>query len=210
MIGLDPFYPIVPDTAWLARLVGQGARLIQLRLKDASASRIANEIARALALCRAQECELVINDYWDEAIRAGASFVHLGQDDLAHADLAAIKRAGLKLGVSTHSPEELRAALRAEPDYVALGPIYQTKLKAMPWAPQGLDAIAEWRAKIACPLVAIGGITLERAPAVFAAGADSLAVVTDIVTNLNPEARTRQWLAATAAQRNLSTDRPQG
>lgn len=210
MIRLDPFYPIVPDAAWLARLVGQGVRLIQLRLKDASAYCIANEIAKALALCRAQGCELVVNDYWQEAIRAGAGFVHLGQDDLARADLAAIKRAGLKLGVSTHSPEELATALRAEPDYVALGPIYETKLKAMPWAPQGLGAIAEWRAKIACPLVAIGGITLERAASVFAAGADSIAVVTDIVTNLNPEARAREWLAATAARRDLSTDCPQG
>ncbi len=210
MIRLDPFYPIVPDTAWLARLLGQGVRLIQLRLKDAGAKRIASEIAEALALCRAQGCELVVNDYWEEAIRAGAGFVHLGQDDLASADLAAIKRAGLKLGVSTHSPEELATALRAEPDYVALGPIYETKLKAMPWAPQGLGAIAEWRAKIACPLVAIGGITLERAAPVFAAGADSIAVVTDIVTNLNPEARAREWLAATAARRDLSTDCPQG
>ena len=210
MIRLDPFYPIVPDAAWLARLVGQGVRLIQLRLKDASATRIANEIAEALALCRAQNCELVVNDYWQEAIRAGAGFVHLGQDDLARADLAAIKRAGLKLGVSTHSPDELAMALRAEPDYVALGPIYETKLKPMPWAPQGLGAIAEWRAKIACPLVAIGGITLERAPSVLAAGADSIAVVTDIVTNLNPEARARQWLAATEARRDLSTDCPHG
>ena len=93
---------------------------------------------------------------------------------------------------------------------MALGPIYETKLKPMPWAPQGLGAIAEWRAKIACPLVAIGGITLERAPSVFAAGADSIAVVTDIVTNLNPEARARQWLAATEARRDLSTDCPHG
>jgi thiamine-phosphate pyrophosphorylase len=210
LIRLDPFYPIVPDTAWLARFVGQGVHLIQLRLKEASATRIASEISAALALCSAQGCELVVNDYWEEAIRAGAGFVHLGQEDLAHADLAAIKRARLKLGVSTHSPEELATALRAEPDYVALGPIYETKLKPMPWTPQGLGAIAEWRAKIACPLVAIGGITLERAPSVFAAGADSIAVVTDIVTNLNPDARARAWLAATAAWRNLSTGCPQG
>jgi thiamine-phosphate pyrophosphorylase len=209
LIRLDPFYPIVPDTAWLARLVSQGVRLIQLRIKDADAACIAVQIAEAVELCRAQNCQLVINDYWREAIAAGANFVHLGQDDLAQADLAAIKRAGLRLGISTHSPEELTTALRALPDYVALGPIYATKLKPMPWAPQGLAPLAEWRSQIDGPLVAIGGVTLERAAEVFAAGADSIAVVTDIVTSPDPEARTREWLAATAHRRSLSTGFPQ-
>lgn len=209
MIRLDPFCPIVPDTAWLARLVSQGVRLIQLRIKDADAACIAVQIAEAVEFCRAQNCQLVINDYWREAIAAGANFVHLGQDDLAQADLAAIKRAGLRLGISTHSPEELTTALRALPDYVALGPIYATKLKPMPWAPQGLAPLAEWRSQIDGPLVAIGGVTLERAAEVFAAGADSIAVITDIVTNPDPEARTREWLAATAYRRSLSTGFPQ-
>ena len=91
---------------------------------------------------------------------------------------------------------------------MALGPIYPTKLKAMPWQPQGLDRIGEWRAKITCPLVAIGGITLERAPEVLAAGASSAAVVTDIVMSDDPEQRTREWIAATAPWRDLSTGRP--
>jgi thiamine-phosphate pyrophosphorylase len=209
LIRLDPFYPIVPDTAWLARLVSQGVRLIQLRIKDADAACIATPIAEAVELCRAQNCQLVINDYWREAIAAGANFVHLGQEDLARADLAAIKQAGLRLGISTHSPEELTTALRALPDYVALGPIYVTKLKPMPSAPQGLGPLAEWRSQIDVPLVAIGGVTLERAPEVFAAGADTIAVVTDIVTNSDPAARTRDWLAATADRRRLSTGFPQ-
>jgi len=207
---LDPFYPIVPDTAWLARLLGQGTKFIQLRIKDAPAFRIGTEIAHAIALCQAHGCELVINDYWREAIEAGAKFVHLGQEDLAAADLAAIRRAGLKLGVSTHSLQELETALAARPDYVALGPIYATKLKAMAFAPQGLARIAEWRAKIGCPLVAIGGITVERAPDVLAAGADTVAVITDLVTNPDPERRTREWLAATAPWRHFSTAFPQG
>jgi thiamine-phosphate pyrophosphorylase len=92
---------------------------------------------------------------------------------------------------------------------VALGPIYPTKLKAMPWAPQGLDRIGEWRSKISCPLVAIGGITLERAPDVLAAGASSAAVVTDIVMSDDPEQRTREWISATNPWRDLSTGRPQ-
>ena len=202
---LDPFYPILPDAAWVARIAGQGAKFIQLRVKQAEPAAIKTEIARALAVASAQGCQLVVNDYWREAIDLGADFVHLGQGDLAGADLDTIRSAGIKLGISTHSLAELDAALAAEPDYVALGPIYQTKLKVMPWQPQGLSRIGEWRARIACPVVAIGGITLERAPEVLAAGATSAAVVTDIVMNDDPERRTRDWIAATAPWRDLST-----
>jgi len=208
LIRLDPFYPIVPDAAWVARLAAQGAKLIQLRVKNGTPEAIEAEITRALETASAHGCQLVVNDYWREAIRLGADFVHLGQGDLADADLAAIHAAGIKLGVSTHSPEELTVAIAAEPDYVALGPIYPTKLKEMPWPPQGLARIGEWRSKITCPLVAIGGITLERAPSVLAAGASSAAVVTDIVMSDDPEQRTRDWLAATAPWRNLSTAIP--
>jgi thiamine-phosphate pyrophosphorylase len=207
-LKLDPFYPVLPDAAWVARIAGQGAKFIQLRVKDAPPERIEREIAQALAVAARHTCLLVINDYWREAIRLGANFVHLGQEDLAQADLGAIREGGLKLGISTHSPGDLVAALAAEPDYVALGPIYETKLKKMPWAPQGLAKIGEWRAKIGCPLVAIGGITLERVPEVLAAGASSAAVVTDIVASEDPEQRTRDWIATTAPWRELSTSPP--
>jgi thiamine-phosphate pyrophosphorylase len=209
LLPLDPFYPIVPDTKWLARLLPRGIRLVQLRIKDQPESVVRVEIEKAVALCAAHGCELVVNDYWREAIDAGTSFVHLGQEDLAAADLPAIRAARLKIGVSTHSQEELDKALAAEADYVALGPIYATTLKAMPWPPQGLPRLAEWRSRVACPLVAIGGITLHRAPIVLAAGADSVAVVTDIVTSQDPEARAENWIEATAPWRNLSTDTPQ-
>jgi thiamine-phosphate pyrophosphorylase len=210
VIQLDPFYPIVPDTEWLARLLPQGVKLVQLRIKDKSENIVRAEIERAMALCADYRCRLVVNDYWREAIEAGADFVHLGQQDLAAADLAAIKTAGIKIGVSTHSPGELDTALAADPDYVALGPIYVTTLKKMPWEPQGLPRLAAWRARVNCPLVAIGGIVLERAPIVLAAGADSVAVITDIVTSQDPELRTRNWIAITEPWRNLSTDYPQG
>jgi thiamine-phosphate pyrophosphorylase len=210
LLRLDPFYPILPDTEWLARLLPLGIKLVQLRIKEKPEAVVRAEIAEAIALCRAHDCELVINDYWREAIALGARFVHLGQEDLAAADIAAIKAASIKLGVSTHSIEELAKALAARPDYVALGPIYATMLKAMPWPPQGLPRLAEWRTKIDCPLVAIGGITLDRAPLVLAAGADSLAVVTDIVTSDHPEEHVRRWVAATAPWRHLSTGTPQG
>jgi len=197
MVQLDPFYPIVRDTDWLARLLPAGVRLVQLRIKDASHEVVEAEITKALGLCAKAGCQLVVNDYWSAAIDAGADFVHLGQKDLSSADLTAIRRAGMKIGISSHSDEELETALAAAPDYVALGPIYPTLLKKMPWAPQGLERIATWKARIGCPLVAIGGITPERAPDVFVAGADSVAVITDIVTHQSPQQRTETWMSLT-------------
>ncbi len=194
---LDPFYPIVSDFDWAARLVPLGVKFLQLRIKDAPAETIRSEISRTMELCTRHNCLLVVNDYWQVAIELGAEFVHLGQEDLAAADLAAIKQAGLKLGISSHSLKELETAKSAEPDYVALGPVYETKLKVMPWAPQGLDRVRDWREALDCHLVAIGGITLERAPDVLAAGADSASVITDILGSSDPEAQTRHWIAAT-------------
>jgi thiamine-phosphate pyrophosphorylase len=210
LIHLDPFYPIVPDTKWLARLLPLGIRLVQLRVKDQPQDVVRAEIEKAVALCADYGCVLVINDYWREAIKAGAGFVHLGQEDLAAADLRDIREARIKIGVSTHSHEELDRALAAEADYVALGPIYATALKSMPWAPQGLPRLAEWRERLNCPLVAIGGITLGRAPIVLAAGADSVAAITDIMTSQDSDSRVENWIEATAPWRNLSTDTPQG
>jgi len=189
------FYPIVPDIDWLERIVPLGVATIQLRLKDAPSDEVRRQIARGLEICRANGCQLIVNDHWREAIAAGADYVHLGQEDLADADVAAIKAAGLKLGVSTHDEAELAVARATQPDYIALGPIYETKLKAMKWQPQGLDRIGQWKQKIGTlPLVAIAGLTPERAPGVKAAGADSLAVITDFYTHPTPEARVRQWL----------------
>lgn len=189
------FYPIVPDIGWLERIVPLGVKFVQLRIKDASAGEVTAQAKRAAAVCQEQNCTLVLNDFWEVALDTGIRFIHLGQDDLRAADLEAIKLAGVKLGISTHDDTELERALAAEPDYVALGPIYETKLKAMPWAPQGLEKIAQWRKRIGrLPLVAIGGITPERAKGVLDAGADSLAVITDFITAADPEARVRDWL----------------
>jgi thiamine-phosphate pyrophosphorylase len=194
--GLDVFYPIVPDAGWAARLVPLGVRTLQLRLKDASSAEVRRQIAECLELTRRHGCQLIVNDYWREAIAAGADYVHLGQEDLAAADVAAIKAVGMRLGISTHSEEELETALAAGPDYVALGPVYETKLKVMKWAPQGLTRVSRWKARIgALPLVAIGGITPDRADGVISAGADSLAVITDFVTAQHPEQRIVSWLA---------------
>lgn len=193
-------YPIVDGAAWIGRLAPLGVRLVQLRIKERTVEEVRAEVRAARALCAAAGMQLIVNDYWEIAVDEGCDFVHLGQGDLAGADLGALRRAGVRLGVSTHDHEELERALRAAPDYVALGPIYPTLLKVMPWQPQGLERIREWKGLIgAIPLVAIGGLTLERLAGVFAAGADVAAVVTDIVRDRNPEARTREWLAAARA-----------
>ena len=194
--GPDIFYPIVPDLAWLERLVPLGVKTIQLRLKDAAPDRIRREIGASMEVCARHGCQLVVNDYWQEALVLGADYVHLGQEDLAEADVAAIHAKGARLGISSHSHEELATALAAKPDYVALGPIYETRLKVMKWAPQGLGRLADWKARIGgLPLVAIGGITPARADGVMAAGADSVAVITDFFTHPDPPARVREWLA---------------
>jgi thiamine-phosphate pyrophosphorylase len=195
---LDPFYPIVENADWVRRLLGVGAKLIQLRIKDRPADELRIEIRAALASCRVANAQLIVNDYWDIAIDEGANFVHLGQEDLDSADLKRIRAHGLKLGVSTHDHTELHRGLSFDPDYVALGPIYPTRLKAMAFGPQGLERIGEWKKLIGDrPLVAIGGITLERAPLCLAAGADIVSVVTDITLNADPEARAVAWVKAT-------------
>ena len=195
---LDPFYPIFDSAAWIARLLPHGVRLVQLRVKDWPREDVRYEIAEAKAICDKAGAQLIVNDYWADAIDLGCDYVHLGQEDLATADLAAIKRAGIKLGVSTHDEAELARALETEPDYIALGPIYPTILKKMAFGPQGVERIGEWKKKIgSIPLVAIGGITLDRVQGVLEAGADSAAVVTDITLNADPEKRTRDWAAAT-------------
>jgi thiamine-phosphate pyrophosphorylase len=194
--GPDVFYPIVPDLAWLQRLVPLGVKTVQLRIMDARGDTVRREIEAGLRSCAGYGCQLIVNDYWQEALALGADFVHLGQEDLAAADIATLKAAGVRLGISTHSHEELSIALAAKPDYVALGPVYETKLKAMKWAPQGLERVADWKRRIGgIPLVAIGGITPDRADGVRAAGADSIAVITDFFTHADPEARVREWLA---------------
>lgn len=194
--GLDVFYPIVPNLEWLVRIVPLGVQTIQLRLKDAPETEVRKQISASIEIAHEYDCQLIINDYWVQAIDIGADYIHLGQEDLADADLSAIKGAGLKLGISSHDPDELEIALAAEPDYVALGPVFETKLKKMKWAPQGLDRVAQWKHRVGClPLVAIGGITPARAPDVLAAGADAVSVVTDFLTHPEPEMRVREWLA---------------
>jgi len=195
----DRFYPVVDSVAWVARLALLGVGTIQLRAKDLNDSEALQTVSDALDIIKGTGAKLVVNDYWRAAIVAGARHLHLGQEDLADADLKAIRDAGLTLGLSTHDDAELETALRAKPDYIALGPIFPTTLKSMRFAPQGIPKITEWKKRIGnIPLVAIGGIKLEQAAEIFAAGADSIAVVSDVTQNSDPDARVRAWLQMNA------------
>ncbi|MFZ5738635.1 MAG: thiamine phosphate synthase [Pseudomonadota bacterium] len=191
----DRFYPVVDSIAWVKRLAALGVGTVQLRAKDLDDGAALQLVTDALAAVKDTSVKLIINDYWRAAIVAGAQHLHLGQEDLAEADLAEIKSAGLTLGLSTHDDAELETALAAEPDYIALGPIFPTTLKSMRFAPQGIPKITEWKKRVGnIPLVAIGGIKLEQAEEIFAAGADSIAVVSDVTQNPDPDARVRAWL----------------
>jgi thiamine-phosphate pyrophosphorylase len=197
MTTLPRFYLIVDDAAWLDRLLPCGVKLVQLRVKDRPEAEVRAQIATARDACARHGARLIVNDYWQFATEAGCDSVHLGQEDLDTADLPALRRAGVRLGVSTHDDAELDRALSLAPDYIALGPIYPTILKHMRWAPQGLTRIGTWKARMGgIPLVAIGGLTVERAAGVLAAGADSLAVVTDVLRADDPPARVLSWLEA--------------
>ncbi|PDT74502.1 thiamine phosphate synthase [Bradyrhizobium sp. C9] len=196
----DPFYPVVDSVKWVERLTKLGVGTIQLRAKELDDAGALQIVTDALAVTKGTGTKLVVNDYWRAAVVAGAEHLHLGQEDLADADLAEIRKAKLTLGVSTHDDAELDAALAAKPDYVALGPIFFTTLKSMRFEPQGIPKITEWKKRIGnIPLVAIGGIKFEHAAEIFAAGADSIAVVSDVTQNADPDARVRQWLGLRAA-----------
>ncbi|WP_439610034.1 thiamine phosphate synthase [Reyranella sp.] len=195
---LDPFYPVVPDSSWVLKLVPVGTKLIQLRIKDQQEAEVRRQVREAKAVCAQHGADLIVNDYWQVAIDEGCSWVHLGQEDLVDADVKAVRRAGIRIGVSTHDHAELDKGLAIDPDYVALGPVWPTVLKQMPWAPQGTERLAEWKKLIGDkPLVAIGGLTLERALLCLKSGADIVSVVGDIVNHADPVAQARAWIAAT-------------
>lgn len=204
-MSLPPFYPIVDSAAWVERLTRLGAKLIQLRVKEQPDDVVRQQIRTAKRSCGRAGVQLIVNDYWQLALEENCDFVHLGQGDLDTADIPALRKSHVRIGISTHDHAELERALALQPDYVALGPIYPTVLKQMPWAPQGLERIGEWKRRVgSLPLVAIGGLTVERVPGVFAAGADSAAVVTDIVRNADPDRRTREWIEVVARSKVAS------
>ncbi|WP_406238459.1 thiamine phosphate synthase [Acetobacter orientalis] len=189
-------YPIVDTANWIDRLGGAGARFIQLRVKNLEGEALLAEIRQAHTYAKKHGVCLVLNDYWQIALEEGIDYIHLGQEDLDTADLNAVRKAGIRFGLSTHCHEELERALSFKPDYVALGPIWPTRLKKMAFGPQGVEKLTEWKKLIgAMPLVAIGGVTFERLRACLEAGADSVAAVSDFTQHADPDGQVKRWLA---------------
>ena len=192
---LHSFYPIFDNVGWLRRMLPLGIKLVQLRIKDTPLDQVKVQLTEAQNLCLRHGAVLVVNDYWELAIELGCKWVHLGQEDLDNADMDKIHTAGLKFGISTHDREELDRALALAPDYIALGPVYPTILKKMKWHQQGIEKLTKWKSLIGdLPLVAIGGMSLERADGALFSGADIIAAVTDITFNNDPERRVQEWL----------------
>lgn len=190
------FYAVVPTAEWVERMVRAGADTVQLRCKTLHGDELKREIERCVAACRGSRMQLFINDHWREAVAAGAYGVHLGQEDMDTADFAAIAAAGLRLGLSTHSLEEMDRALALHPSYVASGAVFPTATKDMPTAPQGLERLRGQVVRAGgTPVVAIGGITLENAADVLATGVASLAVVSAVTKAENPEAAVKAFQA---------------
>jgi len=188
------FYPIVDSAERVEKLVRQGVRTIQLRLKNVSDRIVEQETIESIRVASEGNSRLFINDYWQLAIKHQAYGVHLGQQDLDSADLSAIAQAGLRLGVSTHNYAEVAVALSLRPSYMAVGPIFATSSKPVDTLPQGLLALRRWRRSLKYPLVAIGGINLQNAKEVLAAGADGIAVIKGIASQADSEASVNAWL----------------
>ncbi|MGB4117819.1 MAG: thiamine phosphate synthase [Polaromonas sp.] len=184
------FYPVVPTAAWVERLLGWGVRTIQLRIKaaDHTTAEISAEVIAAIEAGKAVPgAQVFINDHWQLALAGDAYGVHLGQEDLDTADIEALRSAGMRLGLSTHTLAELARAKAVQPSYLAIGPIYPTTLKVMPYEPVGLERLAEWaKQAVPYPVVAIGGISLERLPGVLACGVDGAAVVSAVTLAADP------------------------
>lgn len=189
-------YPVVDSVEWIARLLEAGVRTLQLRIKDQHEEAVEQDIAAAIVLGKRYRARLFINDYWRLAIRYHAYGVHLGQEDLDVANLNAIHRAGLRLGLSTHDDAELDRALGEQPSYIALGHVFPTQTKEMPSSPQGIKALKRHISRLqGISTVAIGGISLERAPAVLETGVGSIAVVSAITKAADWQSATTELLA---------------
>ena len=197
------FYPVVPNADWVERLLHWGVRTVQLRFKPAAPDQAAvrEQVRAAMAAGRALPgAQVFINDHWQHAIALGAYGVHLGQEHwvaLSETERVQLRESGMRLGLSTHTPEELALARAARPSYLAIGPVFPTTLKVMPYAPVGLQRLQDW-ARLAAPypVVAIGGISLERMADVRNCGVDGVAVVSAVTQAADPRLASLQGLQA--------------
>lgn len=192
-------YAVVDSAAWVRRVLEAGIRTVQLRIKDRHHPQLRDEVRASVAAASTLGAQLFINDHWQIAIEEGAYGVHLGQEDLVTADLAAIARAGLRLGISTHSYWEVCRAWGLRPSYIACGPIHPTQAKAMPWIPQGNANLAYWCRLLPTPVVAIAGMDVLRTAEAMRRGAAGVAVISAITAAVDPAAAIDRLQQAVAA-----------
>lgn len=191
-------YAVVDSAAWVQRVLAAGVRTVQLRVKDPLQPDLRQQVRASVAAARAAGAQLFINDHWALALEEGAYGVHLGQEDLASADLGALARAGVRLGISTHSVWEMCRTLALQPSYVACGPVHATASKDMPWLPQGNGNVAYWSQLLRVPVVAIAGMNAQRCTQAMAHGAAGVALISGITAAPDPEAAVAELLAAVA------------
>lgn len=191
---LDAALLNIPEIGCARKLADAGVRLIQYRNKKASARELFEKSRDLAAFLNPIGMKFIVNDRADVAALVRADGVHVGQDDLGAEEARAVMGGGKWVGVSTHKVEQFRTALANSADYIAVGPIFATGSKMNPDPVVGLELVQQARAMTDRPIVAIGGITLERAAEVIAAGADSVAVISDILRAENPGARARQYI----------------
>ena len=201
IFSLPKLYPItdvrlsgLSHAGQIERLAAGGATLIQLRDKSASPRELYDSSVAAVKVARRLGVLLIINDRVDVAIAADADGVHLGQDDIPPERARAILGPDRVIGFSTHTLEQATAANSLPIDYIAIGPIFQTSTKEKPDPVVDLEVLGEVKRRVSKPLVAIGGITLERARLVIEAGADSVAVISDLFSSGDLSAHTRKFL----------------
>ena len=192
-------YPVVDRADKLEPLYQCGITTAQLRVKDLTGKALEEEIIQAIKISERYHARLFINDYWQLAIKHHAYGIHLGQEDIEEADTQAIWKAGIRLGISTHTPEEINIALGFKPSYLAIGPIYEPISKALTYPPIGTERLKTWAHSVPYPIVAIGGITEENITDVVAAKAASgIAMISGVLDeegNISEE-RTRVLVEA--------------
>lgn len=199
-------YPIVDSVEWLQKLLPLGVTTVQLRIKNKTRDALEIEIQSAVALAKKMQVRLFINDYWELALKYQAYGVHLGQEDLATADMDAIFQAGLRLGISTHGYYEVARAHAFSPSYIAIGPIFPTTTK--PNAPaQGINTLRRWGRMLTCPVVAIGGIQQQDILDMFSAGAKGVAMIAAITQARDPIEYTQQLLKEQKRWQNYSAQK---
>lgn len=198
-------YAVVDSAAWVRRVLDAGIRTVQLRIKDPQDPTLEAQIRESIAWANATPgAQLFINDHWALALRLGAYGLHLGQEDLGQVDLDAMRTAGVRLGISTHSYWEVARAWGLRPSYIACGPIFATQSKDLPWIPQGLDNLRYWAGLLPVPVVGIAGIDTRNMADVAAQGVAGAAVITAITRAEDPDGACRQLMAAFARGRGLA------